>query len=123
MVDPCIRTGVVAALAILASCGSRPGGNQSAAVGGPDAAANAVAAGDNAAGAKPPGGALGPAAERWVGRWSADGNCEHFMVLGRDGSYVDYLGIRGTWRPEGSGFLIYMGPEPIPVYPDGLTRC
>ena len=114
--NPFIRAGLVVALATLASCGSRPGGNETAAVGGPDAAA-----GDNATAEKPPIDAA--AAEPFVGRWSADGNCAHFMVLGRDGSYLDYNGTRGTWRPVREHVEVYLGEQPMIVERIGLTRC
>ena len=114
--NPFIRAGVIGALAIPASCGSQPGGNEAAAVGGPDAAAS-----DNASSAKPPIDAA--AAEPFVGRWSADGNCAHFMVLGRDGSYLDYNDTRGTWRPVREHIEVYLGEQPMIVERIDLTRC
>ena len=113
MLNPVLRAGAVIALAILASCGSQPGGNE--------AAAEEAAAGDKPTAAGPPIDAA--AAEPVVGRWSADGNCAHFMVLGRDGSYLDYNGTRGTWRPVREHIEVYLGEQPMIVERIGLTRC
>jgi hypothetical protein len=108
-----VRAGVIVALVILAACRSEPAGNESA--------AGEAAAGDDAIATKPPIDAA--AAEPWLGRWSADGNCAHFMELGRDGSYLDYNGTRATWRPVREHIEVYMGEQPMIVERISLTRC
>ena len=45
------------------------------------------------------------------------------MVLGRDGSYLDYNGTRGTWRPVREHIEVYLGEQPMIVERIGLTRC
>jgi hypothetical protein len=113
---------VAVALAILASCGSQPGGNEAAADANQGAApADEAAASDNSSGGKPPIDAA--AAEPFVGRWSVDGNCAHFMILGRDGSYLDYNETRGTWRPAGEHIEVYLGEQPMIVERISLMRC
>lgn len=104
------RAAALVALAGLGACGSPSPTNEAV------APANGNAA-------KPTAGDLGPEAESFVGRWSADGNCAHFMVLGRDGSYTDYNGTTGSWRPVREHIEVYLDEQPMIVERMDLTRC
>ena len=110
-----------AAAAMLASCGA-PSEGENGTMSGNGAAAKEAAAGENATGGKPPAAAMA-GGERFVGRWSADGDCAHFMELRSDGVYADYNGTPGTWRPAGEHIEVYLGEVPIIVEPGSLTRC